>query len=289
MCNEVHPRAAATSGSRIGHMTSPFLFRPEIVDANSRRAAIECLRAARVTLPTWSELADPGLIPAAIASSLKSVGPDEPNGKNLWRVHWFNDADAQGSSVRARPRGAAGGADRREGADRRPARPALSHDRRAQGACRLCVSGAAPGDRPVRSEARPRGLAIHRKLLPRRRRHIAHSRLPRRCRAAGRHEPGALRMAAGMGVRSRRHHPHAGNREQRQGNLRQVRRARARQGQRHSQPVLRVRQLSDPLSLHRRCIRSCVLASAKARNPGIGWRRSCRRPARPEQSRPATI
>ena len=113
------------------------------------------------------------------------------------------------------------------------------------------LPGAAAGDRPVRSEARSGDLAVHRKLLPRRHCHIAHSRLPRRGRAAGGHEPGAFRLAAGVGFRSRRHHPHAGNREQRQGNLRQVRRARARQGQRHSQSVLRIRQLPDPLSLHR--------------------------------------
>jgi cysteine synthase len=73
-------------------MTTSFLIRPEVVDGNRRRAAIAALRAARVTLPSWRELADPALIPAAIGSSLESVGPDEPNEKNLWRVHWFNDA-----------------------------------------------------------------------------------------------------------------------------------------------------------------------------------------------------
>ena len=31
-------------GSRIGDMTSPFLMRPEVVDGNRRRAAVECLR-----------------------------------------------------------------------------------------------------------------------------------------------------------------------------------------------------------------------------------------------------
>src|SRR5215510_12724226 len=79
--------------SRIGSMTEPFLIGPDIVVGERRRWAVGCLRAAQVTLPSWSELADPARIPAAIASSLKSVGPDEPNAKNLWRVHWFNDAD----------------------------------------------------------------------------------------------------------------------------------------------------------------------------------------------------
>ena len=74
-------------------MTEPFLIQPDIVDGDRRRRAVACLRAAQVTLPSWSELADPARIPAAIANNLKSVGPDEPNAKNLWRVHWFNDAD----------------------------------------------------------------------------------------------------------------------------------------------------------------------------------------------------
>jgi cysteine synthase len=69
------------------------LVEPEIVDHQRRRAAVKCLRAAGVTLPTWSELADPALIPGTATSSLKSVGPDEPSEKNLWRVHWFNNAD----------------------------------------------------------------------------------------------------------------------------------------------------------------------------------------------------
>src|SRR6185312_13128574 len=74
-------------------MTAPFLIQPEILDGARRRAAVECLRAAQVTLPTWSELADPARIPAGVGTSLKSVGPDDPDAKNLWRVHWFNAAD----------------------------------------------------------------------------------------------------------------------------------------------------------------------------------------------------
>src|SRR6516225_4359482 len=74
-------------------MTEPFLIRPEILDGDRRRRTVECLRAAQVTLPSWSDLADPARIPAAIVSNLKSVDPDEPDAKNLWRVHWFNDGD----------------------------------------------------------------------------------------------------------------------------------------------------------------------------------------------------
>jgi len=74
-------------------MANCFLMRPETQDAGRRRAAIASLRAAQVTLPTWTELACPSLIPDAVDRDLAFVGPDEPNGKNLWRVHWFNDAE----------------------------------------------------------------------------------------------------------------------------------------------------------------------------------------------------
>ena len=55
-----------------------------------------------------------------------------------------------------------------------------------------------------------------------------------------------------MGRRSGRHRPHAGLGEQRQGNLRHLRRARPRSSQHHLQSVLRVRELPRPPQLHRR-------------------------------------
>jgi cysteine synthase len=73
-------------------MMAASLMRPELVDARRRHAAVEALRAARVALPRWSELADPALISPAVAGGLKSVDPDAPDERNLWRVHWFNDA-----------------------------------------------------------------------------------------------------------------------------------------------------------------------------------------------------
>src|SRR5207245_11418761 len=84
-------RAAARI--RPGLMTEPCLMRPEIIDATRRRAAIQSMRIAQVSLPTWSELADPLRMPAAVETSLKSVGADEPDARNLWRVHWFNGSD----------------------------------------------------------------------------------------------------------------------------------------------------------------------------------------------------
>ena len=69
---------------------------PEIVDEEARRSAVERLRAARVLLPTLSQLAAPSRIPGGPSAELAAVGPDEPQAANLFRVHWFNDADRRG-------------------------------------------------------------------------------------------------------------------------------------------------------------------------------------------------
>ena len=130
------------------------------------------------------------------------VDPDDAHPLNLFRVHWFNGADRTTRRRRPRPRRAAARAHRRRGADRRRARRPLPDDPRAQGAGRLRLPRAAARHRAVRPDAQPRGLALHRQLLPRRRRHLADHGLPRRRGAAGGHEPGALRLARGLGRRS---------------------------------------------------------------------------------------
>ncbi len=76
--------------------------------------------------------------------------------------------------------------------------------RRAQGAGRLRLPGAAARHRTVRPDAQPRGLALDRQLLPRRRRDLAADGLPRRRRPPRGHEPGALRLARATGSSIRR-------------------------------------------------------------------------------------
>jgi cysteine synthase len=73
-------------------MNAAFLASPQVLDPKRRQAAIAALGAARVRLPCWGELAAPALIPSAVAQALEDVDPDEPDDRNLWRVHWFNDA-----------------------------------------------------------------------------------------------------------------------------------------------------------------------------------------------------
>ncbi len=68
----------------------------EVVDPKTRDRAVNHLRAARVVLPSFAELAAPARIPDAIAAALSEVDPDEPEPANLFRVHWYNDAAQKG-------------------------------------------------------------------------------------------------------------------------------------------------------------------------------------------------
>jgi len=65
----------------------------DVVDVHALERAADGLREARVALPTFAQLADPGRIPAAIRAELVGVGPDDPHPLNLFRVHWYNGAN----------------------------------------------------------------------------------------------------------------------------------------------------------------------------------------------------
>jgi cysteine synthase len=74
------------------------LFDPcdSIADRAVYEAAVRRLRRERVVLPTFAQLADPSRIPAAVTASLRDVDPDAPDPRNLFRIHWFNDASRRG-------------------------------------------------------------------------------------------------------------------------------------------------------------------------------------------------
>jgi cysteine synthase A len=65
----------------------------DVVDQAVYDAAVQRFREQRILLPTLSQLADPSTIPAAVREAVRSVGPDDPNALNLFRVHWFNARD----------------------------------------------------------------------------------------------------------------------------------------------------------------------------------------------------
>jgi cysteine synthase len=67
--------------------------RPEVVDAQRRDIAAAHARKLGIVLPTFSQLANASSISSGISSSLSGVGPDQPDVKNLWRIHWYNGPD----------------------------------------------------------------------------------------------------------------------------------------------------------------------------------------------------
>jgi cysteine synthase len=71
--------------------SGPLHFPVEVEDGNVRTRALGALKAKGVRLPTFAELADPGLAPKGVQAALGGVGPDDPHPLNLYRVHWFND------------------------------------------------------------------------------------------------------------------------------------------------------------------------------------------------------
>ncbi len=63
----------------------------DVVDPVVRDRAADRCRSLGVVLPTFAQLADPDLVPSAVAERLAAVDPDAPDPLNLYRVHWFND------------------------------------------------------------------------------------------------------------------------------------------------------------------------------------------------------
>jgi len=68
----------------------------DIVDRGVYDNTVARCRAARTVLPTFAELADPARIAAATRAALAAVDPDAPDPRNLFRVHWYNDASRRG-------------------------------------------------------------------------------------------------------------------------------------------------------------------------------------------------
>ena len=65
----------------------------EIVDEAVYGRTVERFRERKILLPTFAELAQPQLTPAPIRQALAQVAPDAADPLNLFRVHWYNDAD----------------------------------------------------------------------------------------------------------------------------------------------------------------------------------------------------
>jgi len=65
----------------------------DIVDEAALDRTAARFREAGIVLPTFAQLAEPGLAPDAARARLDDVGPDDADPANLFRVHWFNAAN----------------------------------------------------------------------------------------------------------------------------------------------------------------------------------------------------
>jgi cysteine synthase len=67
-----------------------------LIDRDVYKRTLARFREAGVVLPTFGQLQDPTTIPEAVVGRLDAVDPDAPHPLNLFRVHWFNDAERRG-------------------------------------------------------------------------------------------------------------------------------------------------------------------------------------------------
>jgi len=67
-----------------------------VVDAAVRARTIAHFRSRGIALPTFAELEDPTRMPAKVREKLAAIAPDAAAPLNLYRVHWYNQADRKG-------------------------------------------------------------------------------------------------------------------------------------------------------------------------------------------------
>ena len=174
---------------------SDMLMTPVVHDKSTLDRVHRHARAQNIVLPTFAQLASPHDLPEETHRALAAIPADEPHPLNLFRINWFNAHGGSGlvaqppylevpsslSGVKARIVVVLG--------------DSFPHDRRAQGARRLCLPGNASCNRPLRSAGKQGNLAVNGKLLPWWYRHIPNSGVQGRRCPAGANEPGAVQLA----------------------------------------------------------------------------------------------
>ena len=68
----------------------------DVVDQAVYDRTVERFRDQNIALPTFAELSDPSTIPAARVAALDGLDRNEPDARNLFRVHWFGRLDGSG-------------------------------------------------------------------------------------------------------------------------------------------------------------------------------------------------
>jgi len=75
----------------------PSALATDVGDEAVRKRAMAHLRERGVRLPTFAEMADPSTVPQDLSDRVRTVGFNDPDPLNLYRVHWFNDWDRTGT------------------------------------------------------------------------------------------------------------------------------------------------------------------------------------------------
>ena len=68
----------------------------EVVELSVYENTVERFRERRILVPTFAELADPSRIAERVRNALRAIGPDDAHALNLFRIHWYNDAERTG-------------------------------------------------------------------------------------------------------------------------------------------------------------------------------------------------
>ncbi len=68
----------------------------DIVDQTTYEQTVGRFRESSIQLPKISELANPVTIAESLHKDLQEIDPDAPDARNLFRVHWHNDASRSG-------------------------------------------------------------------------------------------------------------------------------------------------------------------------------------------------
>ncbi|ODS23391.1 pyridoxal-5'-phosphate-dependent protein subunit beta [Candidatus Endobugula sertula] len=76
---------------------SDMLMAPKIHNQNILNRALEHSRQQNIVLPTFTELAFPQRISIEIQDQLRGISPNEPHPLNLFRIHWYNSHEHNGS------------------------------------------------------------------------------------------------------------------------------------------------------------------------------------------------
>jgi cysteine synthase A len=71
----------------------------EVIDGGTYRRTVEAFRAAGILLPTFAQLAAPQTLPARTLAALSATPADAADPRNLFRVHWYNDARRTGQAA----------------------------------------------------------------------------------------------------------------------------------------------------------------------------------------------